>query len=104
MRMHPSLKRKTPARGAGAPRHPLCLAVGAGISIGGEQPGALAGIRHVEVGRLILSVLGLNLGLPVLRVGRRIRHISLRYDAWKLGEEGIGRSAVTAVCISRADA
>ena len=46
-----------------------------------------------------LGLLGLRLAvlLTVLRIRRGIRHISLGYDARKLGEEGVGRGAVTAV-------
>jgi hypothetical protein len=53
-----------------------------------------------------LGLLGLHLTvlLAVLRIHRGVRHLSLRYNARKLGEEGVGRGAVTAVGIGRTDA
>ena len=81
-----------------SPHHTLRfgLAVAALVSIRREQPSAVARLGAVDtisVRRLAaLGLLGLRLAvlLAVLRIHRGVRHLSLGYDAGKLGELGVG--------------
>lgn len=86
-----------------SPQHTLRLgsAVGARIAVRSEQPSTaarLSAVNTISVG--CLAALGL-LGRPsaLLRICWRGWHISLGYDAGKLGEESVGNGAVTAVGI-----
>jgi hypothetical protein len=107
-----SAKTKKAGNGAGlsASRPKTGLAVGARVTGWREQPSAaarLGAIDTISVRRLpVLGLLGLRLAvlLAVLRIRWSVRHISLGYDARKLGEEGVGRGGVTAISVSRTDA
>ena len=100
--------RQTPA----SPLHMLRfrLAVGTLVSVRREQPSAaarLGAVDTISVRRLaILGLLGLRLTvlLAVLRIRWGVRHISLGYDAGKLGEEGVGRGGVAAAGVGNAGA
>ncbi len=100
-----SWRRKTSAEtkkagsGAGlsASHFAFGLAVAALVSVRREQPSAVARLGAVNtISMRPLPVLGLlgRLSTPCIRRG--VRHISLRYDAGKLGE-GVGRRPPSAM-------
>ena len=90
-----------------SPHHTLhvWLAVAALVGVRREQPSAVARLGAVNtISMHPLPVLGLLGRLSVLRIHWRIRHLSLGYDAGKLGELGVGDRTVTTVCVGRTDA
>ena len=91
-----------------SPLHALNgLAVGARVAGWREQPSAAARLGAVDTISVrpcpfwacwVAPVL-----LAVLRIRWGVRHISLGYDARKLGEEGVCRRAVAAIGLGRTD-
>ena len=92
------------------PHHTLHfgLAVGAMVRVRREQPSAaprLGAVDTISVRHLaVLGLLGLPESVAVLHIHWGIRHLSLGYDSGKLGKLGVGRGAVTAVSVGKANA
>ena len=90
-----------------SPHHTLRfgLAVAALVSVRRKQPSAAARLGAVNIISMRpLPVLGLLGRLSALRIHWRIRHLSLGYDARKLGKPGVCRRALAVASVGNASA